>query len=95
MSHRVAYEYLVGVIPEGMVIDHLCRQTSCVNPDHLEPVTQKINLSRAYRNPEKFGLAQKRKTHCKRNHPYDEENTYRHGGRRHCRQCRKDAKTNV
>lgn len=45
-AHRVAYEVFVGPVPEGLKIDHLCRNTSCCNPDHLEPVTQTVNLAR-------------------------------------------------
>ena len=45
-AHRYAYELLVGPIPGGLVIDHLCRTTACVNPEHLEPVTQRENLLR-------------------------------------------------
>ena len=45
-AHRVSYQLYVGEIPEGLVLDHLCRVTNCVNPDHLEPVTQKENLMR-------------------------------------------------
>lgn len=46
-AHRFAYELLVGPIPEGLVLDHLCRVRNCVNPSHLEPVTQVENLRRA------------------------------------------------
>jgi hypothetical protein len=45
-GHRVAYELLVGDVPEGLEIDHLCRVRHCVNPDHLEPVTHRENLMR-------------------------------------------------
>lgn len=45
-AHRVSYETFVGPIPEGMQIDHLCRVRHCVNPEHLEPVTQRVNLQR-------------------------------------------------
>lgn len=48
LAHRVSYEAFNGPIPEGMVIDHLCQVTSCVNPDHLEAVTQKTNIQRGF-----------------------------------------------
>lgn len=46
-AHRVAYEFVKGPIPEGLEIDHLCRVRLCVNPDHLEAVTHKVNMQRA------------------------------------------------
>lgn len=46
LAHRVSYELLVGPVPDGLVIDHLCRNPSCVNPDHLEPVTNAENIRR-------------------------------------------------
>lgn len=58
--HRVAYEYLVGKIPEGLVLDHLCRNRRCVNPDHLEPITTKENVLRGYGT----GAVHARRTHC-------------------------------
>lgn len=51
--HRVAYELWVGPIPAGLYIDHLCRNTRCVNPNHLEPVTSKENKNRSYLKEEK------------------------------------------
>jgi hypothetical protein len=45
-AHRFAYEMLVGPIPEGLELDHLCRNRGCVNPDHLEPVTRQVNVLR-------------------------------------------------
>lgn len=45
-AHRFSYEVVKGKIPDGLVIDHLCRNSKCVNPDHLEPVTQKENIIR-------------------------------------------------
>lgn len=83
-AHRVAYEALMGPIPDGLVIDHLCRTRHCVRPDHLEPVTPKENVLRG------TGLTaqNRRKTHCPNGHPYDEANTRIRRGRRECRACR-------
>jgi hypothetical protein len=54
MAHRVAYEALVGDIPAGLVVDHSCRTRCCVNPEHLEPVTQKENTARMSRHRDKM-----------------------------------------
>lgn len=78
-AHRATYEHYIGKIPDGLVIDHLCRVPSCVNPDHLEPVTQGENVRR--------GLAG-RKDNCRRGHPLTASNTYvRPNGTRACNQC--------
>ena len=85
-AHRVAYELMVGPIPEGLDLDHLCRNRGCVRPSHLEPVTRRENLSR--------GLGGALKTHCAQGHEYTEENTYRRpGGTRDCRTCRYESTT--
>lgn len=77
-SHRAVWRKLVGPIPEGMELDHLCRVPACVNPEHLEPVTGEENRRRKYASI----------THCKSGHAYDEANTYiRPGGQRDCRAC--------
>jgi hypothetical protein len=90
-AHRLAYELLVGPIPEGLQIDHVkawgCRSTACCNPDHLEPVTQEENLRRS----DGIGQRHARKTHCVNNHPFSKENTrILPNGSRQCRQCRRD-----
>lgn len=100
-AHRVSYEIVKGPIPQGLVLDHLCRVKHCVNPDHLEAVTQQVNINRGDL-PEVLRQKQLRKTHCPQGHPYDEVNTYYKKGRgdtltRQCREChnsrrRKNAK---
>lgn len=65
--HRLSYELWKGSIPKGLHIDHLCKNTRCINPDHLEPVTHKENMARGLNAT---------KTHCKRGHEYTPENTY-------------------
>jgi hypothetical protein len=86
MAHRVVYEALVGPIPEGMTLDHLCRNRACVNPDHLEPTSLKENLLRG----EGTGAKNKRKNECVNGHPFNETNTYIYGNRRQCRVCHKE-----
>lgn len=86
-AHRLAYELLVGPIPDGLTLDHLCRVRTCVNPLHLEPVTQRENTLRG----DTIAAANARKTSCKRGHPFSPENThiYCHRGtvRRSCKEC--------
>lgn len=77
-AHRLVYMELVGPIPEGLELDHLCRNTRCVNPDHLEPVTRLENMRRRYAI----------QTHCINGHEYTPENTYTdRRGRHDCRAC--------
>lgn len=83
-AHRWSYENLVGPIPEGLHIDHLCRITSCVNPDHLEPVTQQENNRRGYGISSKF----RGRTRCSRGHEYSEGSYYiTKRGARMCKAC--------
>lgn len=87
LAHRVVYELLVGPIPKGLTLDHLCRVRSCVNPDHLEPVTHAENVRRG-KAGEVNGDRQRNLTHCKRGHEYTPESTGRdHRGHRFCREC--------
>lgn len=84
-AHRVSYVFYKGQIPNGLHLDHLCRNRRCVNPDHLEPVTQAENNKRAG----DIGAIGRSKTICPKGHPYDSENIYlRRDGRRECRICR-------
>ena len=71
-AHRFAYELLIGPIPPGMQLDHLCRNRRCVNPEHLEPVTGRENKLRGHT----LNAANAAKTHCDYGHPFDEQNTY-------------------
>ena len=74
-AHRVAYELLVGPIPDGLTIDHLCRVKDCVNPAHMEPVTSAENNRRRSAT----------RTTCKRGHPFDQLDS---NGHRQCSICR-------
>lgn len=86
LAHRFAYELIVGAIPDGLVLDHLCRVRNCVNPAHLEPVTSWENTLRG----KKVGSAANAlKTHCVNGHEFDLLNTYHTGGQRECKTCRK------
>ena len=83
-AHRIAYELQVGPIPEGMQIDHLCRNRACQNAGHLEPVTPRENVLRSA-SP---SAQNAKKTTCPAGHPYDEANTYWTPARtRSCRLC--------
>ena len=86
-AHRVSYESFVGPVPAGLVIDHLCRQRMCVNPAHLEPVTNGENVRRGAL----ADLSYRRDTitHCPQGHEYTTSNSYIcKRGKRQCRTCR-------
>lgn len=86
-AHRVMYESEVGLIPDGLHIDHLCRTRVCINPGHMEVVENVTNIMRG----EAPSAQNARKTHCSKGHPFDEVNTmYRKNGWRICIECKKE-----
>lgn len=87
VAHRVAWEMLVGPVPDGLTLDHLCRNRACVNPDHLEPVEPNINWQRGQTPSRRMA----RRTHCDRGHALSGENLrMRTDGGRRCLVCWRD-----
>lgn len=85
LVHRVLYERDHGQIPFGLVSDHLCRNHGCVNPRHIEVVTDQVNILRGIGPSAKNASV----VSCPRGHQYTAENTAVYDGKRHCRACRK------
>ena len=86
-AHRIAWELLRGTIPPDMQIDHLCRTRHCVNPDHMELVTCRVNLLRGNTVTAQRALA----THCPKGHELKDPNViYSKEGWRKCRTCDND-----
>lgn len=79
-AHRAMYEATVGPIPNGLSLDHLCRVRCCINPAHLEPVTNQENILRGENR-------NRQKTHCSKGHEFTPENTYNGPKGRTCRAC--------
>lgn len=84
VAHRLTYVLEVGPIGDGLVLDHLCRNRGCVNPYHLEPTTDLVNILRGTG----FAARHAKKTHCPAGHAYDAANTHvDKRNMRHCRAC--------
>lgn len=84
--HRLVWELLVGPVPDGMDLDHVCRVRRCCNPAHLEVVTRQINVDRG-----DYAAGKQRGDSCRRGHPFTPENTKSNGRNRCCRKCANEA----
>jgi hypothetical protein len=80
LAHRISFEFKSGKIEHGLTLDHLCRNRKCVNPDHLEPVTNKENVLRG----EGRTAVNAKKAHCIKGHLFDLANTRITSSRRRC-----------
>lgn len=85
-AHHFAYEYFKGPLPLGLMPDHLCRVRLCANPDHLEAVTNKVNVLRGNGHTARNA----RKIACNRGHLFGLENTYFYKGKRYCKACQRE-----
>lgn len=89
-AHRFAYETARGAVPDDLDLDHLCRNRACCNPNHLEPVTRRVNTLRGVG----ACATNARKTHCKNGHEFTDENTRMEhratGVARVCRACERE-----
>lgn len=87
-AHRISHFIHIGPIPDGLTIDHLCKNPPCINPKHLEVVTQRVNSIERGTSPPAQNA---KKTHCIRGHEFTDENTYlykhRDKPKRSCKEC--------
>lgn len=92
MAHRLVYTELVGPVPDGLQLDHRCRNRQCVNPLHLEPVSAAENHHRGINPGLSRGAEMAARTHCPKGHEYTADNTYARRGKRECRTCRREGR---
>ena len=81
LAHRMSYEFLIGPIPQGLTIDHLCKNKACVNPEHLEAVPNAVNTGRSDRAT---------KTECVHGHIYAKDGVSTHNKKRYCLGCKRE-----
>jgi hypothetical protein len=86
LAHRFSYELEIGPIPDGLTLDHLCRNRPCVRASHLEPTTQRVNILRG----EGVAAINAAKTHCDNGHEFTEANTRYTSTQRVCRICARE-----
>lgn len=87
-SHRLAYRLLVGDVPNGYELRHVCDVPACVNPAHLVPSTHAENMA-DMKAKGRGGSRTRGVTHCPKGHPYSGSNLYEHKGHRQCRECKR------
>jgi len=86
-AHRVVWALSGRTLLDGLVLDHLCRNRRCCNPDHLRQVTDAENI--LAEGSESTAALNAAKTFCPSGHPYDDTNVYTYRGSRQCRTCRR------
>lgn len=86
LAHRLSYELTYGKISKGLVVNHLCEMPNCVNPKHLEAITQLENVHKGRASRSK---PHKQRAYCKNGHSMVPENVYIYKNNRACRECRK------